>query len=148
MRLKRMWMWRVRDGTVAFHNTSENNLSNCNFILFWYWAAIFLKCITLYIQHIKWQARLRKRLSINQCSKKQDVYTNTDTVSNTLIWHAVCCITERERGELTFYRKGKNGRTQKRKRAKKKEACLQSYIRANRKNRGDSKVNESLGNLF
>jgi len=40
----------------------------------------------------------------------------------------------------------KNRRTQNRKRAKKKEACLQSYIRAKRKNRGDSKVNESLRN--
>lgn len=38
VRLKGMWMWRVRDGTVAFHSTSENNLSNCNLLFYFVWV--------------------------------------------------------------------------------------------------------------
>lgn len=116
-------MRRVSGGTESFYSTSENNLSNCN-LLFCFGPG-FLKYSTPYKQHRKWQARLRKKSSIKT---RMNIVTHTYTVSNTMIWHAVCCITEQERGELTFYRKN----TEK-KESKKKEACLQSYIRANRK---------------
>ncbi len=62
-----------------------------------------------------------------------------------MIWHAVCRITERERGELTFYRKGKMEEHRK-EREQKERGMFTELYQGKQKNRGDRKVNESSGN--
>lgn len=74
MRLKGMWMWRVSDGTVAFHSTSENNLSNCNLMFYFvlvlgsYFSEMHHPLYTAYIM----ASQAEKKAFYKQCSKKQE----------------------------------------------------------------------------
>lgn len=142
------WMWRMSNGTVAFHSTSENNFSNCN-LLFCFGARFPEIHHPLYTA-FKMASQAEKGLSIKHNVKKnRNENTNTDIRLATQ-WSGMQFVALQSGREesLPSIGREKNGRTQNRKRAKKKEAFLQSYIRAKRKNRGDSKVNESLGNWF